>query len=522
MQAMQSWGSHDRATCPVHFQDTVQHLTDDEINEFIYHICPNRTDGYISYDEVHQTLEQTYEDLIQQLDTHNIARRDRAIDRCHVFTKMLVGPDRERVTPTDFARRLRECNIPSLQRLKKQEREQQAYFKSRHQWLRIRAYWAVHGAEVMFIGLVVGTQIAFGAWQLVTFDQGRYRAAFGPGVIVAKACSGALYPTFFFLLLSVSRYFSTLLRRSRAFSWILNMDLSRAFHIHISITALILSTVHAVSHLAGTFVHGSRADVREDVISIIGPHRLRHLRYVDYVCSVPGLTGIVALCLFYIVALLSVPWIRRRHYDIFQLGHLLIYPIIGLLFAHGTASVLQGPIFGYFLAFPVFLIFLERSSRIISGFYGIKATLKVLDNETVEITAVIPKYRGWDYTAGQYIFVQVPQISFFQWHPFTISFCRAKMLRLHIKTNGDWTAKLRQLPSDIEVGINGPFGAPAQRFYEFRHSLIIGAGIGITPFSAILADLQYKNDAKYGGPWQQDVCYPDQDEIIALNYKLTV
>ena len=125
--------------------------------------------------------------------------------------------------------------------------------------------------------------------------------------------------------------------------------------------------------------------------------------------------------------------------------------------------------------------------------------------KTVEIAAVIPKYRLWDYTAGQYIFLQVPAISFFQWHPFTISFCRGKKMILHIKTDGDWTAQLRELGTEIEVGINGPFGAPAQRFYDFKYSVIIGAGIGVTPFSAILADLQHKNDMEYGGPPQLEV-----------------
>ena len=78
-------------------------------------------------------------------------------------------------------------------------------------------------------------------------------------------------------------------------------------------------------------------------------------------------------------------------------------------------------------------------------------------------------------------------------------------MMLHIKTDGNWTEKLRELggesgESEIEVGINGPFGAPAQRFYDFNHSIIIGAGIGVTPFSGILADLQYNDDLDHGGP----------------------
>jgi dual oxidase len=46
------------------------------------------------------------------------------------------------------------------------------------------------------------------------------------------------------------------------------------------------------------------------------------------------------------------------------------------------------------------------------------------------------------------------------------------------------------VPQEIKVGIDGPFGAPAQRFYDFDQSIILGSGIGVTPFSGILADLQ--------------------------------
>ena len=78
-------------------------------------------------------------------------------------------------------------------------------------------------------------------------------------------------------------------------------------------------------------------------------------------------------------------------------------------------------------------------------------------------------------------------------------------MSLHIKTDGNWTSKVRDQAkdgkvTDIKIGINGPFGAPAQRFNDFSHTLLVGAGIGVTPFSGILADLQAKDDRKHGGP----------------------
>ena len=72
-------------------------------------------------------------------------------------------------------------------------------------------------------------------------------------------------------------------------------------------------------------------------------------------------------------------------------------------------------------------------------------------------------------------------------------------MQLHIKTDGDWTSKLRDLaeggddPRSIEIGIDGPFGAPAQRFYDFDQAIVLGSGIGVTPFSGILTDLSKRN-----------------------------
>ncbi|KAI8164753.1 Superoxide-generating NADPH oxidase heavy chain subunit A [Colletotrichum sp. SAR 10_71] len=84
-----------------------------------------------------------------------------------------------------------------------------------------------------------------------------YRAAFGWGVVLAKTCAGMLYPTFFFLILSMSRYFSTFLRRSYCVSRFVNWDLGQAFHVKISIVALTLATLHGVESGFPAFGVGS-------------------------------------------------------------------------------------------------------------------------------------------------------------------------------------------------------------------------------------------------------------------------
>ena len=486
---------------PIRTTDNVQYLTDEEINKFLDELDHNG-DGRIDYDEVEFNLDKAHRELDMKHGAHHVTNPDNEHhdeQARHAFLRSLMGSDARRIPRNEFAQIVRSWRVPSLQQTKQEEDNEKDYVHKLPEWRKIRAYWAVYGPEVVFTCFVIATQLAFGIWQLVKYETTpQYRAGFGWGVVMAKTCAGALYPTFFFLILSMSRYFSTWMRRSYLISRFLNWDLSQKFHVRISCVAVLLVTLHAIGHLTGSFLHGSRPENEEEVASVLGPDAVPR-PYIHYVRSLPGFTGISALGLFYILCLLSIPQVRRWNYEVFQLGHLLMFPIIGLMMAHGTAALFQWPMFGYFLAVPTLFVLVERSVRVLLGFHRIKAKLKVLDKETVEISAKIPSERLWKYKAGQYIFLQVPKISFFQWHPFTVSFCRGADMMVHIKTDGNWTEKLRDLggptgSSEVEIGINGPFGAPAQRFYDFGHSIIIGSGIGVTPFSGILSDLQHQDD----------------------------
>ncbi len=267
---------------------------------------------------------------------------------------------------------------------------------------------------------------------------------------------------------------------------------------------LFFASLHAIGHLTGTFVYGSRTSHQEAVAVALGPDAVPR-PYSAYVRSLPGWSGLTALILFWLISLASMPFIRKKSYELFQLFHLLMFPMIGLLCAHGTAALLQAPMMGYWLAFHALLVVFERSWRLIKGFMSIPARARRLDTNTIELTCKNPRGRDWDYSAGQYVLLQVPKVSWLQWHPFTISSCRGDILQLHIKLDGDWSNKLAEvLPEgeNFRVGLGGPFGAPAQRFYDYDYSIIVGGGIGITPFSAILTDLE-ENFLSKRDPWSE-------------------
>ena len=251
--------------------EKVQYLNDDEINAFLDHVDPCNGDGYIKYADVERKLEEAWVELVRQSSAHRTVKRDYDVDNRHDLVRSIMGPDQERISRHDLARRIRERRIPSLRQVKRQDEEETSYFERRSSWRKTRAYWAVHGPEILFIGLVVMLQVAFGVWQLIKYQTSPDFAAFGWGATVAKACAGALYPTFFFLILSISRYFSTMMRRSYHLSRFFNWDLSQKFHIRISCIALVLVTIHALGHLTGTFVHGSDPANKEAVAHVGGP-----------------------------------------------------------------------------------------------------------------------------------------------------------------------------------------------------------------------------------------------------------
>jgi dual oxidase len=53
-------------------------------------------------------------------------------------------------------------------------------------------------------------------------------------------------------------------------------------------------------------------------------------------------------------------------------------------------------------------------------------------------------------------------------------------MQVHIKADGDWTNELRDIAkkaskkSPIKIGLDGPYGAPAQRFYDYDYSMVFG------------------------------------------------
>ena len=50
----------------------------------------------------------------------------------------------------------------------------------------------------------------------------------------------------------------------------------------------------------------------------------------------------------------------------------------------------------------------------------------------------------------------------------------------------DGPGKKMTLKKPLEMYVDGPFGAPSSDIFRAEHAVLIGTGIGVTPFASIL------------------------------------
>ena len=51
---------------------------------------------------------------------------------------------------------------------------------------------------------------------------------------------------------------------------------------------------------------------------------------------------------------------------------------------------------------------------------------------------------------------------------------------------------LRITSNCLQIYIDGPFGSPSSNIYRAEHAVLIGTGIGITPFASILQSIMHR------------------------------
>ncbi|XP_016651947.1 PREDICTED: respiratory burst oxidase homolog protein E isoform X2 [Prunus mume] len=367
------------------------------------------------------------------------------------------------------------------------------------------------------------------AWK---FDQYRKnRAAFQVMrycLPVAKGAAETLKLNMALILLPVCRNTLTWLRSTRARSFI-PFDDNINFHKIIAFAIAVGIIVHAGNHLTCDFPRLVNSSP-EKFAPLSSDFHGTKPTYKFLLTGAEGVTGILMVILIAIsftlaarrfrrnMVRLPAPFNKLTGFNAFWYSHHLLGLVYVLLLIHGSCLYLAHKWYEkttwMYISVPLLLYIAERSVRTCrSQHYSVKI-LKVSVLPGNVISLIMSKPPGFKYKSGQYIFLQCPTISPFEWHPFSITSAPGDdHLSVHIRTVGDWTQELKRVIAEgddstsvdhqarlVHIGnldqrgqprlfVDGPYGAPAQEYRNYDVLLLVGLGIGATPFISILRDL---------------------------------
>ncbi|ETK75133.1 hypothetical protein L915_18228 [Phytophthora nicotianae] len=381
-------------------------------------------------------------------------------------------------------------------------------------WYRVKKYCRKYKPEIFWLTLYFLLMIGVFIAKASRFP---VDPAVGNCPRIAKGFAEICLVNTMFVLLPMCRNFVTGLRTLPVVVNHLPIDNHIEFHKVCGVVMLIASVGHTAAWLAIVIY------VRTVPLAVWEASRYHHLSFVrdenlfDFALRIPIWTGMVMLICAGIAAPLCLAKYRRGNFNMFWVTHMLFIPFLVLMAFHGFARWLAEPQAQYWILPPVVIFLIEKRYRMTQVFGGQTKIIHVqLSKESVAIFMKKPRSFGkrQRFLPGMYMFINVPAISKFEWHPFTISSApEDKFLSLHIQKAGDWTGALyknlemlqrEHKASSIEdqgspmtspypvVYLDGPVGAPAQDYSRYREVVLIGAGIGVTPFASILRSIMHQ------------------------------
>ncbi|KAJ7262943.1 NADPH oxidase isoform 1 [Mycena rebaudengoi] len=321
-------------------------------------------------------------------------------------------------------------------------------------------------------------------------------------------------------------------------TWLFPADENLWFHRQVAYSMAFWTMVHTTGHYVN-FINVERTQVRKQTALQI------------HYTQPGGITGHFMLYIMLLMYTTASAKIRHQCFEAFWYTHHLAFFFMIGLYTHATGCFVRDTVdpayittfpfytsehcLGYlswrYTIWPGILYFFERVYR---EYRARRATrlsrVLVHPSGAMELRIVKPSFK---YTSGQWLFLQVPELSRWQWHPFTITSApEDPYVSIHVRQAGDFTsalgdrlgvgpsvvsamtnAAMKGASSDEKVPgfrghfveidattagtlplvrIDGPYGAPAEDVFDVEVAILIGAGIGVTPFASILKHIWYR------------------------------
>jgi len=384
-----------------------------------------------------------------------------------------------------------------------------------------------------------GRQIFFGVWVLLhalvfIFGAVNYqlkdnlveaRQTFGITFVIARAAALMLHLDVIFILFPVCRNFISLFRLTPLNSFI-PFDKNITFHKATAWSIVIGTVIHVIAHMVN-FAKLAIADTS----ATTGGQKVLAFLAINFTTG-PGVTGWAMTLFLFFIVFFAMEKKRRKHFERFWYSHHLFIPFFIAWQLHGMWCMIKpdrppycswqqiGVFWRYWIAGGVIWVG-ERVLREIRSRH-VTYISKVIQHPSNVVELQIKKEKTTT-RAGQYIFICCPEVSYFQWHPFTLTSAPEEdYISIHVRVVGDFTRTLanavgcdfdskgkgdkgddaggrvigksdnplnRTLP---RIMVDGPFGSASEDFLNYETVLLVGAGIGVTPFASILKSIWYR------------------------------
>ncbi|KAG2529311.1 hypothetical protein JM16_001843 [Phytophthora kernoviae] len=226
--------------------------------------------------------------------------------------------------------------------------------------------------------------------------------------------------------------------------------------------------------------------------------------------------GFISVAALVLIIPTSIPIIRRKAYEWFYITHWVLF-VIAVLFA-----ILHWAQIIWWILPSGCVWFVSRAASSWNAMTPVSVReFSIIGEGEDELVKVIvkraapgssPASSAYDYKVGNFLYLNVPQISKLEWHALTIASSPKTSptdVTLLIKPLGDWSKNLVQYAKDCNrdnvaplMYMDGFYGASLELYEDYPTVCLVGGGIGVTPVLAILDDLVAKLSSN-GAAWTQ-------------------
>lgn len=360
-------------------------------------------------------------------------------------------------------------------------------------------YVADEGNKVLFMMIYVLFNLCVLIYPLYKYIPVA-KALGNPWIVIAR-CGGWLLNLNCALILFPTMRSVLNLAISLKLNYIAPLDKNLVFHRTIAYVIVAATFIHTLGHYMN---YSCCAYLYDPDPTKNVPTNTAYTSWLAAWANKYGWTGhILTFIMLLMYSTATKSYRRSSNFTIFWYTHHLFVLFYAALLIHGRN-------FWLFLLPSGSLYILERILRLVRGSSPtIVKRCNFLKGDVLNLELEKPAFK---YKAGQYCFINCPLISKTEWHPFTISSCpEQEYLTFHIRAVGDWTKALmatfkgndksgsvtidKPLAPDGKtrlLRVDGPFGTSADYVFDYEYVMLAAAGIGVTPYSSLLRQIQHK------------------------------